>query len=284
MERTTELNAPARGLLRARSPRWNVWARLLNSLPPLAVLVVMLAGWKAAVVAFDVPPYLVPPPERVLDAFREDWRYLLEQLQHTAKMALLGFGLATLVGIAVAVLFSQAKIIERSLYPYLVLLHTTPLIAIAPLIVIWAGIGDRSVVIISFLISVFPIIVNGVIGLTSVDHNLVNLFRMSNASRWQEFLFLRLPYSVPYLFTGLRISSSAAVLGAILGEYLVGAGGVGGGMGYTIIIAAGQLKTARLFAAVLLCSLLALAFFFAVNTVANRLLRNWHESSAVHEN
>lgn len=252
--------------------------------PPAASFALFLLLWEGAIRLLGIKPYLLPPPGRVVMAFRDDGLYLLEQLWHTVRMAAMGFALAAVIGLLVAIVFSQSKILERSLYPYAILLQTTPIIAIAPLIVMWAGIGDRSVVIIAFIIAVFPIIANTTLGLTSVDHNLLNLFAMNNASRWQELLWLRLPYSLPYLLTGLRISSGLSVIGAIVGEFLVGTGGVGGGMGYTLIIAAGQLKTARLFAAVLLCALLGISFFLLVGALSSRLLRHWHESAVRHEN
>jgi NitT/TauT family transport system permease protein len=252
--------------------------------PPALAFVVFLLAWRFVNGVLNVAPYILPPQERVLQAFVEDGPYLLEQLWHTVKMAVFGYALAIAVGVSIAVLFSQSKVLERSLYPYAIFLQTTPIIAIAPLIVIWAGIGDNSVVIIAFIIALFPIIANTTLGLTSVDNNLINLFRMNNATRWQELVWLRVPFSLPYLFTGLRISSGLSVIGAIVGEFLVGTGGVGGGMGYTLIIAAGQLKTARLFAAVFLCALLGIAFFLVVSTIGNQLLKNWHESAVRHEN
>jgi NitT/TauT family transport system permease protein len=259
--------------------------RLVSSLgPPALTFVLFLLAWRFVNGVLDVKPYILPPQERVLASFVEDGPYLLEQLWHTVKMSVVGYALAIAVGVSVAILFSQSKVLERSLYPYAILLQTTPIIAIAPLIVIWAGIGDNSVVIIAFIIALFPIIANTTLGLTSIDNNLLNLFRLNNASRWQELIWLRIPFSLPYLFTGLRISSGLAVIGAIVGEFLVGTGGTGGGMGYVLIVAAGQLKTARLFAAVLLCALLGIAFFLVVSTIGNQLLKNWHESAMRHEN
>lgn len=259
-------------------------ARLLRVLAPVAAFVLFVIAWKGATVLFDIKPFILPPPEAVVSAFGSEGPYLLRQLAHTVQMSVTGYLLATVIGVSAAILFSQSKLLEYSLYPYAVLLQTTPIIAIAPLIVMWAGIGDTSVIVIAFIIALFPIIANTTLGLTSVDNNLLNLFRMNNAGRWQELLWLRLPFALPYMFTGLRISSGLAVIGAIVGEFLVGTGGTAGGMGYTLIIAAGQLKTAMLFAAVLLCALLGIVSFLIVSTVGNLLLRNWHESAVRHEN
>jgi NitT/TauT family transport system permease protein len=259
-------------------------SRRLRFVAPVGAFVGFLVLWKLAVTLFEIKPFILPPPEAVIWAFRDEGLYLLRQLAHTAQMAVMGYALAIAVGVSVAILFSQSKLLEVSLYPYAVLLQTTPIIAIAPLIVIWAGIGDKSIITISFIISLFPIIANTTLGLTSVDNNLLNLFRLNNANRWQELVWLRIPYALPSMFTGLRISSGLSVIGAIVGEFLVGTGGTEGGMGYTLIIVAGQLKTALLFASVLLCALLGITFFFAVSFVGNRLLRNWHESAVTHEN
>ena len=258
--------------------------RTLRLLAPAAAFCVFLVAWKGATTLFEIKPFILPPPEAVVTSFANDGPYLLRQLAHTVQMAVMGYVLAAFIGILVAIVFSQSKLLEYSLYPYAVLLQTTPIIAIAPLIVMWAGIGDTSIVVISFIIALFPIIANTTLGLTSVDNNLLNLFRMNNASRRHELLWLRLPFSLPYMFTGLRISSGLAVIGAIIGEFLVGTGGTAGGMGDTLIIAAGQLKTAMLFASVLLCALLGIVSFLIVSTIGNLLLRNWHESAVRHEN
>lgn len=259
-------------------------SRIIRVAAPLLAFVGFLLAWKGATTFLNIKPFILPPPEAVLRSYVADGPYLLSQLAHTVQMSLTGFALAATIGVTVAVLFSQSKILEYSLYPYAILIQTTPIIAIAPLIVIWAGIGDTAVVVISFIIALFPIIANTTLGLTSVDNNLLNLFRLNGANRWQELAWLRLPFALPYLFSGLRISSGLAVIGAIVGEFLVGTGGTGGGMGYTLIIAASQLKTAMLFAAVSLCAGLGIATFLVVSTIGNLLLRNWHESAVRHEN
>ena len=256
----------------------------LRLLGPVVMFLFFLLAWKGATSLFAIKPFILPPPEAVIQSYLVDGPYLLRQLGHTVLMALSGFLLAAVIGVAVAIVFSQSRLLEYSLYPYAILLQTTPIIAIAPLIVIWAGIGDTSVIVISFIIALFPIIANTTLGLTSVDNSMLNLFRMNNASRWQELLWLRLPFAVPFMFSGFRISTGLAVIGAIVGEFLVGTGGVGGGMGYTLIIAASQLKTAMLFAAVSLCALLGICNFLVVSLIGNLLLRNWHESAVRHEN
>ena len=192
----------------------------LRLLGPIVMFFVFLLAWKGATTLFSIKPFILPPPEAVIQAFMVEGPYLLKQLGHTVQMAVSGFVLAAVIGVSVAILFSQSKLLEFSLYPYAILLQTTPIIAIAPLIVIWAGIGDAAVIVISFIIALFPIIANTTLGLTSVDNSMLNLFRMNNASRWQELLWLRLPFAVPYMFSGFRISTGLAVIGAIVGEFL----------------------------------------------------------------
>lgn len=194
-----------------------------------------------------------------------------------------GFAAAIVVGMSVALLMSQSKLIERCIFPYAVLLQTIPIVAIAPLIVIWLGPGAPAVITISFLISLFPIITNTTAGLLSTDHNLVAMFELYNASWWQRMVKLKFPAALPYIMTGLRISSGLAVIGAIVGEFIAGIGGRGGGIGFVITEAAGRLRMPYLFAAALTSSLLGIIIFIMVSYASARFLRHWHESAVRRE-
>jgi NitT/TauT family transport system permease protein len=163
------------------------------------------------------------------------------------------------------------------------MLQTIPIVAIAPLIVIWVGAGMNAVVLIAFIISLFPIISNATAGLTSTDHNLISMFELYNASWWQRMVKLKLPYAMPYLMTGLRISSGLAVIGAIVGEFIAGIGGLRGGLGYVIISAYNRVQIPYLFAAALSSALLGIVIFVAVSVVSGRFLRHWHESAVRRE-
>jgi NitT/TauT family transport system permease protein len=251
--------------------------------PPIGTLVFFLLLWQVAVTVLQVPRYLLPPPADIVTAWVERSDVLMTALTSTFLSALLGFGLSIVVGMTVALLMSQSKLLERSIYPYAILLQTIPIVAIAPLIVIWVGAGMPAVVTISFLISLFPIITNTAAGLTSTDHNLVSMFELYNASWWQRMVKLKLPFAVPYIMTGLRISSGLAVIGAIVGEFIAGIGGSRGGLGYVIISAANRLEMAYLFAAALASSLLGIIIFIAVSQVSSRCLRHWHESAVPRE-
>jgi NitT/TauT family transport system permease protein len=183
-----------------------------------------------------------------------------------------------------ALVMSQSKLVERSIYPFAILLQTIPLIAYAPLIVIWVGAGMNAVVTISFIIALFPMISNTIAGLTSTDHNLVSMFELYNANWWQRMVKLKLPAALPYIMTGLRISSGLAVIGAIIGEFIAGIGGLRGGLGYVIVSAANRLEMSYLFAAALCSSVLGLVIFIGISMVSARFLRHWHESAVQREN
>jgi NitT/TauT family transport system permease protein len=255
-------------------------SRLLGSAgPPAVVFVLVIALWQASITVFNMPRFLLPGPVDVIQAWIEYQDTLVGAVISTFVSALVGFGLAIVVGMAVALLMSQSKIIERSLFPYAVLLQTIPIVAIAPLIVIWVGAGMSAVVVIAFLIALFPIITNTTAGLTSTDHNLMAMFELYNASWWQRMVKLKFPAALPYIMTGLRISSGLAVIGAIVGEFIAGIGGMRGGIGYVITQAAAQLKMPYLFAAALTSSLLGIAIFILVSFVSARFLRHWHESA-----
>lgn len=264
---------------------WRRLARRLGSyLPPLIVLVILLGAWQGIVVVGNVPSYLVPSPLVVWQGFLDNSSTLLVAAMYTLRDALAGFALSIVLGVLTAMILAQSRTLERAISPYATMLQTIPIIAIAPIIDLIVGTGEVSVSIVAFIIAVFPIISNTTLGLTSVDHNLLNLFQMYNASRWQLLLKLRLPNALPYLLAGVRISSGLAVIGAFVGEIFAGSGGEEGGLGYIIQIAGTRLQMDVLFAATLLSALLGIAVFVAVNVVNYWILHNWHESAVRREN
>jgi NitT/TauT family transport system permease protein len=252
---------------------------LKSSGPPILLFIVLIVAWQVICRTMNVPRFLLPAPTDVVEAWIENRQSLMGSLISTFVSALIGFGAAIVVGMSIALLMSQSRLIERSLFPYAVLLQTIPIVAIAPLIVIWFGAGMNAVVVISFLISLFPIITNTTAGLVSTDHNLVAMFELYNASWWQRTVKLKFPAALPYIMTGLRISSGLAVIGAIVGEFIAGIGGMRGGIGYVITQAAAQLKMPYLFAAALTSSILGIAIFILVSFISARFLRHWHESA-----
>lgn len=247
-------------------------ARLL---PPLLVFVLVLALWQLLCSALALPAYLVPSPARVAAAAVANASTLATATGLTAAAAALGLLISLTLGTAIAVLFSQSRLLARSLYPYAIFLQTVPIVAIAPLIVIWFGTGLASVVLVAVMLSLFPVITNGTTGLTRVDPHFLELFAMRDASRRQLLLKLRLPGAVPYIVAGAKVSSGLAVIGAIVGEFFAGYGSAGYGLGFLILQTSGQLRTADLFAAILACTLLGLLMFSAVSLLGDLVLRRW---------
>ena len=223
-------------------------------------------------------PFLLPNPLEVLQSFVSDFDLIVGGLWITFQEALYGYLLAISIGITSAAIMSQSKILERSFYPYAILLQTLPAVAVAPLIVLWFGFDMLSVVVISLIISLFPIINNTLLGLKSTSINLVELFQMHNSSRFINFFKLRLPAAIPNVIAGLRISAGLSVIGAIVGEFIIGSGSEGGGLGVMIIYAQGDLETALVMALILTATLLGFVFFMSVTTLGHQLLKHWHES------
>jgi NitT/TauT family transport system permease protein len=245
---------------------------------PLLALVVLLALWEGSTRALGIEAYLLPPPSAVIRAAGVDYPTLARGALTTAQAALVGFGLSAAIGILAAVLLGSSRTLEEALYPYTVFLQTVPIVAIAPLLVLWFGPGLRAVSVSAFIVSVFPVIANTLSGLRSVELPLRDLFRLYGASRRDTLLKLSLPAALPSVVTGLRIASGLAVIGAIVGEFVAGFSEGSAGLGILVLSAYRQLRTDLLFAAVLLASMLGLVLFGAVNLLGSWLLRRWHPS------
>jgi NitT/TauT family transport system permease protein len=246
---------------------------------PILTFCLILLLWEGVVVFFQVPDYLVPSPIQIAALIPARIGDLFSAFIITGGEALGGFLLSAVVGVAVGLFFSASAIIRRCFYPYVVLLQTIPIIAISPLILLWLGNGSLSVLFISFLISLPAVIVNTTQGLISVEINLLNLFKMGNATVPAVLFKLRLPHALPHIFVGLRIAAGASVVGALVGETFAGSSALGaGGLGYSSIYALSQLATPYLFALILASSLLGLLFFFAVTILERLTVGKWHDS------
>jgi len=245
---------------------------------PLAVGALVLLAWQLLVKVFEVPEYLVPSPLRVARALVEDRELLAASLWVTVKITLAAFALAVVAGTAAAFLFVQSRWIERSLFPYAVLLQVTPIVAIAPLIIIWVRDIEAALVLCATIVAIFPVISNTTLGLKSVDPGLADLFRLHHATRWQTLARLRIPGALPYFFGGLRIASGLALIGAVVAEFVAGTGGNGAGLAYQILIAGFQLNVPRLFAALFLIAVTGVVLFVAMAALSRLALRGWHES------
>ena len=223
--------------------------------------------------------FLLPPPTDILKALSDERGSLWQGAVHTAQGALFGFGLAVLLSFTFALALSLSQGIRAGLYPYLMILQMTPIIVIAPILILWVGPGIRSVVIITFLICFFPMVVNTTQGLISTDRNLVDFFRMCRATRFQEIFFLRVPAAMPYFFTGLRIAATLAPIGAIVGDFYAGnSAGGSGGLGFLTIIYSSQFKMGALFATAAVSCVLGFIFVAAVVSLSWFALHKWHDS------
>jgi len=244
----------------------------------------LLLLWVGLIRGFAIEPYMLPSPLQVAAAAHDRFASLLTSLSITAEAAIGGLLASIVAGVLIALVFAQSRWVRRMLYPYTILLQTVPIIAIAPLVLMWVGNGTFTVGLIAFIICLAPIIANTTQGLVSVERNLVDLFLMNNASWLQILLKLRLPHAMPALFTGIRIASGIAVIGAITGELFAGSARVGvGGLGYAIQYASSQVETDYLFALVVASSALGFLLFFAVMFLEWLFLHQWHESARAPE-
>ncbi|WP_157605480.1 ABC transporter permease [Schlesneria paludicola] len=260
------------------------WMRQLAQavVPPLVVFGVVIAIWQACMVGFAIKPYLLPAPLSVAKAFLNDAPLLARAVMYTGSAAAIGFAGSLIVGTLIAFAFSQSPTLRACGYPYFIFLQTVPIVAIAPLIVRWCGYGFQSVVFVSFILGLFPILSNGTQGLLDIDPDLLDLFRLNNASRWQVLMKLRFPSAVPGILAGARTASGLSVVGSIVGEFFVGYGSKQFGLGYLIYSTNGQSQLDRLFAAVLTSTLFGIAIFGFVNLVSVTILRGWYDGPVEH--
>lgn len=252
--------------------------RVQRLLYPALVALVMLGSWQALVTGFKLPPYLVPSPLLMFQTLATDWQSLGGSLLVTLKITLLSFVVATVVGVLISFVFVQSRVIETALFPYAVLLQVTPIVAVAPLIIIWVKDPTASLVLCAALVALFPIISNTTLGLRSIDPDLQSYFAMNRASRLQTLVRLRIPSALPYFFGGLRISSGLALIGAVVAEFVAGTGGAATGLAYQILMAGYQLNIPRMFAALLLISLAGVGLFALMAWLTKLALGSWHAS------
>jgi NitT/TauT family transport system permease protein len=250
------------------------------ALPPFVAFLVITALWEGAVRALSVAAYLLPPPSAIAAAAARDLPTLLAGAATTAYAALLGFGLSALLGVLAAIILASSRVLERALHPYTIFLQTVPIVAIAPLLVLWFGPGLRAVTVSAFIVSVFPVIANTLAGLRGVEPALRDLFRLYGARRGATLIKLELPSALPNIVTGLKVAAGLAVIGAIVGEFVAGFSEGAAGLGILVLSAYRQLKTDLLFAAVVFAAGLGLVLFGLVSLAGHLLLSRWHASAA----
>lgn len=269
--------------LRAAAAESRRRERIARVLAPLVVGLIALAAWDLIVRVNDIPPYILPGPLLVARSLVTDWGTLWPSLLVTIEITVLALAVATFGGLLLAVLFAQSKWVELSFFPYAVVLQVTPVIAIAPLILIYVDNVHAALLICAWIVAFFPILSNTTLGLNSADHNLLALFRLYGATRWQTLRYLRLPSAMPYFLAGLRIAGGLALIGAIVAEFAAGSAGASSGLAYRILESGYRLEIPRMFAALLLISLTGIVIFLAFTLLQHVILRRWHDSAVRHE-
>jgi NitT/TauT family transport system permease protein len=250
---------------------------------PLAVGVVFLSVWEIVVRINGIPLYILPGPLAIAASLWTDGPSLLGSLLVTLRVTLAALVAATVLGGGIAVLFSLSRILELGLFPYAVMLQVTPIVAIAPLIIIWVKEPFLALLVCAWIVAFFPIVANTTVGLNSADRNLLALFRLYGASRGQTLRYLKLPTALPYFLTGLRISGGLALIGAVVAEFVAGTGGAETGLAFRILEAGYRLAIPRLFAALFLLSLTGILIYLVLDSLTRLLLRHWHESAIEEE-
>jgi NitT/TauT family transport system permease protein len=255
------------------------WSRIVL---PIVTLGLGVLAWALVVRIKDIPPFILPGPGLVAATLVSDWTLLWNSLVVTLTTTFYGLALALAGGAGLAILFNQSRVIEHSLYPYAVILQVTPVVAVAPLLLIYLP-QQAAVLACAWIVAFFPILANTTLGLNSVDRNLVDLFEIYGASRAKVLFRLKLPAAMPYMLGGLRIAGGLSLVGAVVAEIAAGSAGAGSGLAYRIAESAYRLNIARMFAALILLSITGIAIFFALSLVSHLLLRRWHESALASE-
>jgi NitT/TauT family transport system permease protein len=257
---------------------------ILQYLIPIVVFIIALAFWQWRVTASGISPLVLATPSAIVGALVAHWDVLGPALLFTLRITVEAFVLATVAGVAIAVLFSQSRMIEWALYPFAVVLQVTPVVAIAPLLLIWIGYDNVNevLVVLAWIISFFTVLSNTVTGLKSADHNLIDLMKLYRASRWQILARVQLPSALPYILTGMKISGGLALIGAVTAEFVAGSGN-DLGLGWVITLSTRNLDTAQAFAALALLSILGIAILFLLTALEWALLHRWHESAVKKE-
>ncbi len=256
--------------------------RFLRLLLPAATLLIGLALWEAVVDINDIPPYVLPAPTLIAKTLVTDWQALWASLLVTLRTTIQGLLLAFGGGVALAILFNQSRLVEYSFYPYAVILQVTPVVAIAPLLLVYLP-QPLAVLASAWIVAFFPVLANATLGLRSVDRNLVDLFELYGASRMQTLLRLKLPAALPYMLGGLKIAGGLALIGAVVAEIAAGSAGAGSGLAYRIAESGYRLDIPRMFAALILLSVAGVAIFAALSLLSYLVLRRWHESVLAEE-
>jgi NitT/TauT family transport system permease protein len=258
-------------------PRRRIFRRaayLLNKGAVLLTLIALIAFWQVAVAVFEIPKFLLPAPTAIWSSMIEDWAQLLQHAGVTLAETLAGFGLSIAIGIPLAVCIVASSVLERVIYPLLVASQAVPKVALAPILLVALGYGTLPKVIVAFLIAFFPIVVNSVTGLGTVNRDLLRLLRSMGASGLDVFLKVRFPHAVPTVIAGLKVAIALAVVGAVVGEFVGGRSG----LGYLMLVAMGNFNTPLIFACVIVLTIMGIALFYLVS-VLDFVLWKWNRTA-----
>lgn len=245
---------------------------------PMATVVAVIALWYGVVLGFDIAPYLLPLPHLVLERIVADFQFLLYHTWITSYETLGGFVLSMIVGIGLAIAIVASPVIDRALMPWLVLSQTFPKVALAPLIAVWFGLGILPKLLVTFLVAFFPVVISTVVGLRSIEREMLELARSMRATRLQLFWHFRLPMALPNIFAGLKVAVAFAVVGAVIAEWV----GANEGLGYLLLRANANLDTALLFSVLVMLMIIGVVLYYAVELV-ERLMIPWHSTQRLKE-
>ena len=258
--------------------------RVLRIVIPVAMVALAIGLWQLHITVNNVPHYIMPAPGKVVETLFTDWPTLYPSLLVTVRVTLTALALALIGGVGLAVILVQSKWIELAIFPFAVILQVTPMIAIAPLLIIYIKDPQTVLLTCAFIVAFFPILSNMVAGLKSVDHNLLNLFELNGASRWQTLIHLKLPSSLPYFAAALRIGGGLSLIAAVVAEFAVGSAGRGSGLAFRLLESGYRLNYPRLYAALILLMITGVAIFALTSLISWLLLHRWHESALKREN
>ncbi|MEO8683616.1 MAG: ABC transporter permease [Devosia sp.] len=258
--------------------------RVLSIFVPMAMVLLAIGLWQLHIVINHVPRYIMPAPMDVLTALATDWPTLLPSLWVTVRITFMALAIALIGGVGLAIIIVQSRWIELAVFPFAVILQVTPMIAIAPLLLIYMPDTQSALLTCAFVVAFFPILSNMVAGLKSVDHNLLNLFELYGANRWQTLIHLKLPSSLPYFAAGLRIGGGLSLIASVVAEFAAGSAGRGSGLAFRLLESGYRLNYPRLYAALLLLMLTGVAIFAMTSLLAWLMLHRWHESAIRREN
>ena len=264
--------------------RWSL-SQILDRSSPLIAGIIFLLAWEWLIKVYNISKFILPPPSAIIDTLISERADLLVGLQYTATVTISAFVAAVVSGIFFGVLLTQNRRIENTFWPYAVMMQVTPVVAIAPLVIIWVGL-DRvwlAMLLLAWMVAFFPMLSNTAIGMKSADHGLRNVFELYGASRWKRFRYLQLPSALPFILAGARISSGLSVIGAVVAEFVAGRGG-SRGLAFMIVESGTMLNIPRMFAALVMLSAFGLSIWYVTSAVQTLLLRRWHESELKQEN